>query len=709
MESSHLWFSWTRNENIQHKYGFRYLGELLERFDERLGSDIEDIRATALALAYAKDLLTDDMFVGRQKGDFISKIVDLSDSDIYLKGALYRLGLGEYNTSTLLNDLTSVHYTETEQLIFVMSLYEDFGKAFTTFKPQFIRLLSAERSLQIDGNVDIFCWLIKMLRRCPQIKTIRTKDMALFRALMELPVSFVKKGSRHHGILLENGYSALDIVYLNSAVIRYRPSTDTIDTKSIVAEKIAVEMCVAFINSAETHSLHAYEHLEWLFYLYETFVIKIGGCDGIFAAIKHSIKLANPQTYIWLFRQSRKSDSNYHGYSKGKLPDDLFVFDIIDEKWDPICGGLDAVSYRHFFDTKLSADNHTLSRAQVEERISKYNALTSLSYLNQFTSEHSWQHDSMFSIMVDKGIINLITAFETCEGINDITDDTSDNNRPAMLKYIKRHIKGIGNRETFDFFCYFFGKYSFDDMYRIFTEKGYQGIRENFFSEPLYKGPARNYGDNEKARFNIQRPFLSDDEHRELFGWLDDFMLQYNPEKYVEFAMLMLDDEFITTLYPKAQMRTIYDMVIGTDIWKQKNASDTKTLKERYLTAQEFQSECDAERDLELQRKKQERAEILQGLKDEIANNYDGNFQSIYSFMNKHNWRNENDAFDIAIGYFERALADKGYLLDKDDFCTFLSIGSKLYENGRLKFEDFKNHIAKVEEHKEATEDAKND
>ena len=709
LEYSHLWYSRTHNENIQQKYGFRYLGELLERFEERHGSDIADIRAIALALAYAKDLLTDDMFVGSQKGDFISKVVKLSDSDIYLKGSLYRLGLGEYNVNDLLNDIIGMHYIETEQLIFAVSLNDNFEKAFVAFKPQLIRLLGTERSIVIGGNTKIFCWFIKMLLRCPQIKTMRTKDMALFRALMELPVSFVKEGSRHHGILLGNGYTALDIIYLNSSAVRFRPTRDAIDTKSIVAEKIAVEMCTTFINSNETHSPHIYEHLEWLLNLYETFVIKLGGYSGIYKAIKHSLKITNPQTFIWLFNQSRKKDSDYYGYRSGELPDSLFSFDIMDTKWDVLCSGLDKASYRHLFDMMLQVDSHKMQSEQVEERINKYNVLTSQSYLEQFTNDYSWRYDSIFSIVVSKGIVDLVTAFEACEAILGVKDDTPDGDRPAMLQYIKNHIKGIGSREAFEFFRYFLCKYSFDEMDRLFTEKKYYGNRENFFSEPLYKGPARNHGDKDEARFKIKRSFLSDDEHRELFGWLDDFMFQYKSNEYTEFVMLTLADNFITTLYPKELLRIIFDMIKDSSIWDEKPDSDTRAIKDKYFSEAELQVERDAVAALKVQREQQAREDMLQELKNEIANNYDGSFFSIYKFMNRHNWKTEDDALALVIDYCKHTLVEKSYVLGKEDCSYFLSIGSKLYRKGKIALDDLKNHISKIEESEEETKDAKND
>ena len=712
LEYSHLWYSRTTNENIQQKYGFRYLGELLERYEERHGSDIADVRAIALALAYAKDMLTDDMFVGKQKGDFISKVVKILDSDIYLKGALYRLGLGEYNTSTLLNDLTNADYTKTEQLIFVISLFDDFGKAFTTFKPHLIRLLGAERSIPIDGNADIFCWLIRMLLRCSQIKTMRTKDMTLFRALMELATSFVKEGNRYHGVLLDNGYTALDIVYLNSSVVRYRPTSEVIDTKSIVAEKIAIEMCTEFINSNETHSPHAYEHLEWLFGLYETFIIKIRGCSSIYDAIKHNIKLTNPQTFIWLFKLSRKGSSDYYGYKDGHLPDDLFCFDINDSKWDVLAGNLNASYYRRLFDRQLMADQHEMSREQVEERLARFDTLSGYSYLEQFRSGKPWLHDdSIFTIMVQKGIIELVSAFESCENLDTVDENTSNENRPAMLSFIKCYIKGIGSREAFDFFRYFFSKYSFDDMHRLFVKKERYGGTADFFAGTLYNEPSNYRGNDYKPGFKIERPFLSDDEHRELFGWLDDYMLEYKPSVYTEFAMVMLTDDFIAKLYPKELLRTIYDMVKNTSIWDAKSDSDTRAIKDRYMSEEELKAERDAENALKAERKRQDRENMIRRLEEAIVANYDGSLYSIYKFMNKHeySWKNENDVLSLIISFLERTLADKNYVLGKSDFIYFLTIGSRLYEKDKISFVNFKNHISKVEESKEENEDVEND
>lgn len=79
------------DKNLQEKYGFMYLGELLERYEDRFGMPIEDRRAIALALGYTRDLTTDVMFVGSQRDNFIRTVKKCAQGDIYLTGALYLL------------------------------------------------------------------------------------------------------------------------------------------------------------------------------------------------------------------------------------------------------------------------------------------------------------------------------------------------------------------------------------------------------------------------------------------------------------------------------------------------------------------------------------------------------------------------------------------------------------------------------------------
>ena len=68
-------------------HGIRYFGELLERYGEKLGDDLANTRAVALAMGWCAPLLTENMFVGKQHHDFMKRLVGMTD-DLYITVAI---------------------------------------------------------------------------------------------------------------------------------------------------------------------------------------------------------------------------------------------------------------------------------------------------------------------------------------------------------------------------------------------------------------------------------------------------------------------------------------------------------------------------------------------------------------------------------------------------------------------------------------------
>ena len=54
IKENFIWFKKDINESIQDKYGVKYFGEMLERFEEKVDGSVETIRAIALAVACIK-------------------------------------------------------------------------------------------------------------------------------------------------------------------------------------------------------------------------------------------------------------------------------------------------------------------------------------------------------------------------------------------------------------------------------------------------------------------------------------------------------------------------------------------------------------------------------------------------------------------------------------------------------------------------------
>ena len=138
--------------SMQKDYGFLYLGELLERYEERFGMSDADFRAIALALGYLSYLVTDDMVVGTQKTIFLRQLERRAASgDIYLSGALYLLHEGQRGAVSY-RQVADRQYEKLEDLIFVLSIAPDFEEAFCHLKPQLLELLTSKRNIQLFGN-----------------------------------------------------------------------------------------------------------------------------------------------------------------------------------------------------------------------------------------------------------------------------------------------------------------------------------------------------------------------------------------------------------------------------------------------------------------------------------------------------------------------------------------------------------------------------
>ena len=153
-----IWFKSLNNVDMQKDFQVKYLGELLERYEEKIGDNINDIRAIALALGFTTESITTNMIVGNQLVNFITKINTMAKDDIYLQGALYLYNNKkneQYKTNLLKN-----HYLETEDLIFVLSLFDDIEKIYTLLRDQIIELLGKKRTIGVINNIKLYSWFI---------------------------------------------------------------------------------------------------------------------------------------------------------------------------------------------------------------------------------------------------------------------------------------------------------------------------------------------------------------------------------------------------------------------------------------------------------------------------------------------------------------------------------------------------------------------
>ena len=643
-------------DTMQEKYGFLYLGELLERYEERFGMPDEDLRAIALALGFTSELLTANMFVGNQKYVFLDKVRAKAEDDLFLAGALCLLGDDAPKWENLFH---SREYSSTEELIFIISLCPDFSQFFDLFKPHLLRLLGKERSLPVLGNTKLLDWLI--VRIIPILKGYRGKDAALFRALCALPRMLVKPGSREFDELTANGYTSLEIAYANMMCVQSQTADRVLRTDSVVT-KIAVQLFQEVVSQKEPCTPGIYDWLSDIYYQYARFPKLCYGTHSLIHAIEERAMLQNADTFIWLADMAG-------------LNHDIFAcFDIMDTKWDKLAEVFEHEKYRRLFRDHLSND---MSKEEIQSRIARYNALTGASYVSECLETDGYG----MKLLVEKGIIDLWNSFCGC------LDQDGEAANQNVMKNITDYLCGGFNLSVFRFCEKYFAGH---DMYSLEQLLGYNrnSLFRNLYSIDGY------YSD----KLTLCNSFLDEEMQRTLLGWLQDYIFAYEPEKYLKFALLVLTDKEAAHLLSPSEQRTLFDQLIGQ---KDLVGHRAEYLKQRYLTPDELAAEHEAEAAAKLEMERQAQAVRESEIRARFQD-MEHTFPKILKFLDRniYSLQYEQIACTVVREQLDALLSAAGYCLDRGGMGSFLKVCGKLVENDALKISEIQDYIKLLKEDK---------
>lgn len=641
---------------IQEKTGFLYLGELLERYEERFGMPEADLRAIALALAFTRDLLTANMFVGRQKEDFLDKVKLAAKNDIFLTGALFLL---EEGTSDWEQALWEKEYGMTEDLVFALGLFPDFNGAFDHFKPQLLRLLGSGRTVPVLGNAKLIDWFASRL--ITELKGRRGKDMALFRALCELPVSYVKPGSKPYEILTQNGYSPLEIACANMLTVQSQEAAGVISLSSVLTEKIAVRLFVEVLSTEETVPQEIYRFLAELYPTYAKFRIKCYGEHELLPVLEKQAEIRTPEAFICLAGIVNVSSLLFD------------CFDVLDSKWDKLARELPAEQYREVFCGHL---NHDMNADELRTRIARYDALTGTSYVEYFYEGTSI---SSFGLLVEKGVIDLWQAF------SESLDENGTVVRPVMLKNISRYIYGTFTLEWFRFLEKFLEHHEILDLHRFFPE------HPVCFFEPVVR-----YSEYENwVEINFNWEFLDDGMRRQLLGWVQEYIYLRFPMQYTALLVKVLFHEPASKALSWKEQRAIFDFLLENNLFFGCEAS----LKQRYFSQEELEAEQKAKEAEQQEHKRQKEAQRLQGFYEEYAKT-ENSFGKIRKYIESNRYFKEDSltACTVVHEHLDSVLAAREYSLDSFAFADFLQVCGKLAEYGVMDMAQAQEYIRKIKE-----------
>lgn len=668
-----LWNYGAQGGDFQQKYGFLYLGELLERYEERFGMSIQDRRAIALALGYTRDITTKEMFVGNQQNAFLQEVRRYADEDVYLTGTLYLLNEGQSSEMDWLERLCRLGQEKTETLIFTMSLFPDFEQAFLRFKPQLLHLLGNGRTMELYGNMQILSGLIRNIQ--PVIKAMRGNSLTLLRALCALPVSFVKEDSKYHKVLLEHGYTALEIAYANIMAVRYQAVPDALNPNSIVTEKIVVDLFRRVFAQDDACMEEIYGLLSELFDQYREFPIRCYGESGLLDVLGEGPAIQNADTFSWFTNHAPLHHAVFA------------AFNIMEHKWDGLATGIPAEKYLELFEDGLDA---SMDKAAIQGCIDRYDTLTGGNYLSLYRKKSGYR---LFSLMVEKGMFDLWTEFCAC------LDAEGAICCPEMLDHIKSYIWKWRTAQAFHFYEQFLPRYGLDGYQK------YLKPREGQFTNGFL-----DWGHYNKrvSSITLERDYLKGNSQGlgMLLYWLEEYLFQYEPVVYISFICKLLQDEDIKALLPQAGLRELFDLIIDQE---ELSASEVIALKQSYWTQEELQAEAAAKEAAALEKENRRKLQMSQNIKARYEKSTDGTIASLHKYMSAHynNSEERTLAYQIVYENLLPLLAEKQFVLERSEADYLLYICAELVNKKTMSFTEAQAHISKIKE--VAAYDAGND
>lgn len=665
MEKSVVWWSPHKNQSrFFEESGLRYPGEVLERYGESFGEKKENLRALALALGYASPFLEPDMFIGRQKEVFLSKIQKEAERDVYLRGALYLLESDAQKRKTLIEDLANTNYQLTEEAVFVLSLYPDKEEGFARMQDQIWKLFGINRTIPLLKNVGIIEWMISVYQ--PAIKMCKRREASVLKALMKLPYMFVKEESVVYQTLFQAGYSRIEIAFANSYMVWSKRIYGAVCPEGLVAEKIAAECCVVCLNHERELGKDIYDYLEVLFIRYRAFNVKYQGNQGIWNAVRDRINPTVPQTVLWMIQNVEDARGfTYH-------------FDVMDKQWDILSEKLERHVYRGLFASQLIQSSDATGE-KILKMMNRYQKLTGREFQQEF--HESWHEmESCFALLVKKKIICL---WEYYEQFHDAS--VTSQNRPTEFDLIYTFIRGARSREAFDFIRQLISESGFEAIYLITRDR--RGFHDAF---------VRNLGRYQSGNvyIDIRRDFLSMDEKRQLFSWVEEAVFRECPESYYVFVKEALKNEIVQEIYTKEELKEVFLTLMHHSLLR---TWEEEVLKQYYYTTEEIQADREAQEAKRIVEESQRVQKELEGIRDKLNESYDGSFSSLKKFLNKYYFdRDKKKTIPFLWKKLEVMEGEMNQRCSGEEFCDFLCLCAEIVRLGEIPRQQVADIIEKV-------------
>lgn len=641
MRTLQIWQPQTDVSTYFEPYSLRYPGEVLERFEEKLGNDVRTLRALALALGNTCAIQSDNMFVGNQRGAFLQKLRRTAKKDVYLRGALYLLETDAAQRRAFLEELAEMVHTRIEEALFVLSLFEDAERGYQAMHDQLIRLFAQSRTLSPVNDFGVLEWFIRFCGE--QAKKYRGKADLVLRTLMKLPYMNMKPDSREFSVLYKAGYRQEEIILANSLSIWADRIPERLDSNSITAEKIATVCCRMLLNDAKDLSESLYEYVGWLLRRYGDFSIKYEGFQSLWKAIQNGLRPTAPKTLLWMNQTIQKHFS--------------YRFDVFDPHFDILAKELRRNAYIELFTEQMLCSRQS---RPLKQWFSRYRELTGADYMEYFSSCHS--HDKRaFAFLVEKKEIDLWSFFE---------QHRADGEDARPIKLLRSYALTVSSWRCFRFVEKLLSRYTFHQLQDIFGS--WLHFHECFSKE-------EGYYNRRTHKTTISRSFLTAEQHRQLYEWVDASFFQTAPEKYDAFVLSALKEPVIQRLYDKTILAAVLRQFLA---YSEYGGYEVARLKEQFYDKAELEAEHKAAAEKKEQEKQLEQRKKTAEKREKLLKLYNGSAVSLAKFVREYYYHSEKkEALNMAFDKMLEWPAGCVQTLEAEDAESFFKLCGEMVES----------------------------
>ena len=484
-------------------------------------------------------------------------------------------------------------------------------------------------------------WFIRFYAE--QAKKYRGKADLVLRTLMKLPYMNMKPDSREFSVLTKAGYRCDEIILANSLAVWADRLPDRLSSKGITAEKIATACGRMLLNAPKDLSEEFYEYLGWLFRFYNSFTVKYEGFQGLWEAVQYGLNPTAPKTLLWM-NQTIQKDFPYR-------------FDVFDPKYDDLAKELERDNYMELFTLQMLHSRQTIP---LQQWLSRYQELTGADYGEYFGSRHTNSRRA-FAFLVEKKEIDLWEFFE----------QHKDNGEHApQLKLLREYALRISSWRCFRFVERLLAEYTFSQLQTIFGERFY-------FHECFVR--SEGYYSRREYKTYISRPFLSAEQHRQLYDWVERSVFQTEPEKYEDFVLSALKAPEIQRLYDKKALAAVLRQFL---LHSEYNGYEINRLKETFYSKEELEDERRAEAERKKQEKRLEQKKRTIQKREKLQQLYNGSAESLVKFIGGYYHQDEkNEVLNMAFDKLVEWPAGCVQTMDAKDAHAFFELCGELVES----------------------------